>query len=305
MSQRHERGVALITAMLIVSLATLIASALFWESHLDRRRTENLLYSDQALQYALGAEAWAHDILRQDLAESSSDHLGEPWAVALPPLPIDGGYIEGLIEDMQGRFNINNLIDADGVIDERSQRQLERLLELLELEPRIAAAVADWVDTDLEPSFPDGVEDGVYTGREPAYRAPNLPVTSASELLAIEGIDRDAYALLKPFVTALPVGTQINVNTAPSLVLQSLGPTISPNEAEALVQEAQEIGFEDLGAFTGIVPPEQLDRMAVASRFFRISVRVTLGTTLFTMYSLLERDEQGHVWTLTRHFATE
>ena len=113
-----QTGVALITAVLIVTLAAIVAGNLFWSNFLSMRRTETTLYTDQAYLYALGAEAWAADILKTDAQDSNHDHLGEEWAVSLPPLPIDGGLLEGLVEDMQGRFNINNLVAGNGAVDE-------------------------------------------------------------------------------------------------------------------------------------------------------------------------------------------
>ena len=116
----NDRGVALITAMLISALAAMVAANLAWDNALDVRRTIVLLNRDQAVQVALGAESWIINILHQDLEESQSDHLAELWASDLPPLPIDNGEVFGAIEDLQGRFNVNNLIDSDGQIDQES-----------------------------------------------------------------------------------------------------------------------------------------------------------------------------------------
>ncbi len=110
-----QRGVAVLTAMLVVAIGTIIAVNLMWQATLDLRRTESALAADQGLMFMQGAEAWAADILRQDQVDSpSSDNLSEPWATQLPPLPVDGGTIIGKLEDLQGRFNLNNLIKADG-----------------------------------------------------------------------------------------------------------------------------------------------------------------------------------------------
>src|SRR5690606_30501684 len=107
-----HRGVALITAMLISALAAMSASDMAWNSSLDLRRTMVLLQRDQAVQVALGAESWVRMILSQDAQDTQTDTLGDIWAQELPPLPIDGGDVFGSIEDLQGRFNINNLVDA-------------------------------------------------------------------------------------------------------------------------------------------------------------------------------------------------
>ena len=110
----RARGVAMITAMMITALAAIVAANLAWDNALDVRRTMMLLNRDQAIQVALGAESWVATILSQDLEDSETDHFGEIWAADLPGLPIDGGEDFGAHEDLQGRFNINNLIDQAG-----------------------------------------------------------------------------------------------------------------------------------------------------------------------------------------------
>ncbi|MDH3861123.1 MAG: type II secretion system protein GspK, partial [Gammaproteobacteria bacterium] len=118
----RARGVALITALLITALAASVASKLSWDNSLDIRRTMVMLYRDQAIQVAVGSEGWVRSILTDDLAQTQNDHLGEVWATEIPALPIDSdavqGQILGKLEDLQGRFNVNNLIDGNGELDE-------------------------------------------------------------------------------------------------------------------------------------------------------------------------------------------
>ncbi len=185
LSRRREGGVAMITAMLIVALVTMVAANMAWDNALDVRRTTVLLARDQAMQVAIGAESWVANILSQDLEDSDTDHLGEIWAQQLPPLPIDDGEVFGAIEDLQGRFNLNNLVDDQGQVVQESLAQFQRLLAALGLEPRLAGIAADWIDSDVEAAFPDGAEDAIYTGRLPPYRTANQPLTSVSELAAI------------------------------------------------------------------------------------------------------------------------
>ena len=113
---RRHRGVALITAVLITALAGSVAAGLAWDSALDMRRTTVLLYRDQALQVALGAESWLQAILRQDLEDSQTDHLGEIWASELPGLPIDGGEVFGKVEDLRDLFT-REVVDFQQVTD--------------------------------------------------------------------------------------------------------------------------------------------------------------------------------------------
>ena len=125
--RRRNRGVALITAVLITALAGMVAASLAWDSALDMRRTVVSLDRDQAMQIALGAESWLEIILKED--DPAVDHLGEIWASELPGLPIEGGEVFGAVEDLQGRFNINNLVDQSGNVNQEALEQFQRRLD--------------------------------------------------------------------------------------------------------------------------------------------------------------------------------
>ncbi len=302
---RRNRGVALITAMLISALAGLVAYNLAWDNTLDVRRTMSLLYRDQGVQIALGAESWLMNILRQDLAESQTDHLAEIWAAELPGLPIDGGDVTGQVVDLQGRFNINNLIDAQGRVDPNALEQFRRLLEILEIDPRLAGITADWLDADGEASFPDGAEDAIYTAMTPPYRAANQGLTSTSELLALDGMDKPSFDRLAPHITALPGRTDINVNTATPAVLRSLGANISAADVEALVSERENGGFANVEtAFSSLADPAVLPSLGDATNYFQLRVVVRIGTVRVTMYSVLLRGGRGDVTPILRSFGT-
>jgi general secretion pathway protein K len=249
--RRQNNGVALITALLIMALVTTLTYSLEWDNSLDLRRTIVLLNQDQAINVAFGAESWIQSILRQDLEDSDVDHLGEIWASDLPGLPIDGGEVFGAIEDLQGRFNINNLIGQDGAIDEPSVEQFRRLLLTLDIDPRFAGIAADWLDADQDAEFPDGAEDAIYSGLIPPYRTANQILSSASEIAALEGIDKASIDTLLPHITALPGRTAINVNTATGPVLQSLDENLTAADVERLLSERADAGFVDLaGSFS-------------------------------------------------------
>ena len=303
-----QRGVAILTAMLVVALATIIATNLFWRSALDQRRTLAALAADQGLLFLQGAEAWAGDILRDDLQNSGpdSDHLGETWAIEIPPLPVEGGVIAGRLIDLQGRFNLNNLVGEDGRTDPIAQLQFERLLNVLELDPALAGVAADWVDLDAERGFPTGAEDDAYSGAEIPYHTPNLAITSSSELRALVGMDPDAFLILAPHVCALPPGTLLNVNTASAPVLASLSDQIGLSQAESLVEDRGGADFADYqSAFEGLVEPEMLQRIDGVSSYFQLRGQVSIGTTQYTMYSVLQRDSSGVVRAVFRSLGSE
>ena len=305
--KRKQRGVAILTAMLIVTVATIIAANLMWQATLDLRRAESALAADQGLLFMQGAEAWAADILRQDQVDSpDSDNLSEQWAIELPPLPVDGGTISGKLEDLQGRFNLNNLINASGEQDQLARKQFERLLQLLDLDPTLAGAVVDWLDGDTEIRFPDGGEDGSYTDTDPQYRTANVMVTTPSELMAVLRFDREIYAKLAPYVTVLPSGTKLNVNTASDVVLASLSENIDLSTAASLIEERDGADFVDIDqTFEDLVEPDVLRRIDGVSEHFLLTATVTLGTNQLTMRSLLQRDPSGLTRALFRSLGVE
>lgn len=306
-SRKRQSGVALLTAILIVAVATVIATNLLWLGSLDLRRTSSSLALDQELQYVMGAEAWVGDILQQDLEDSSeSDHLGEAWATQIEPLPIDGGFIYGTVVDLQGLFNLNNLVAPDGQADPIMLAQFERLLQLLEVDPMIAGAVVDWIDPNLETTFPGGGEDDLYAGMDPQYRAANGMITTPSELMSISGFDAEIYARLAPYVTALPTGTTLNVNTAPQLILASLSEDIDLAAAELLITERGDAEFASVReSFQGLVSEEMLPRIDGVSEHFMLVGQVMIGETTLRMNSVLQRHESGRTRTLFRSFGVQ
>ena len=237
--------------------------------------------------------------------EALNPHLGEIWASELPGLPIEGGEVFGAVEDLQGRFNINNLIGQDGAIDEPSLEQFRRLLRALGLDPRFAGIAADWIDANQEAEFPDGAEDPIYTSLIPPYRTANQMLSSASELAALEGIDKVSLDTLLPHIVALPGRTSVNVNTATAAVLQSLSEEMSVADVERLLAERGQSGFNDIGgAFSSIVPPEVMNQLVETTNFFQLKVIVRVDTVRITHFSLLERSPRGDVTPILRSLGT-
>lgn len=306
----RQRGVALITAVVLVAIATVLAARVGTDAALDLRRTSGLGALNQGWNVALGAEAWAAQVLRDDLSDSQRDDLAETWAQPVPPLPIDGGSIEGDMQDLQGRFNLNNLLQADGSIDEKNVERFQHLLQLADVDPRWAGAMGDWLDTDTVDRFPDGAEDGVYIGQAPPYRSANGPVTTTAELLALPGFTLADYARIGPHVAALPTGTRVNVCTASALVLNALtlGGT-DFGDAEALIRNRRDGCFPTLEDLRATLGDEQYQALQGAvsenTNWFRLRSTVSIGTSQFTLYSLLERNNAGGVRAVLRSIGTE
>lgn len=230
----RQRGVAIITAMLIVALGTITMVSIASRQQLSMQRERNEGVIQMARDLAASGERFAAALLYRDRKEAlreNSDSLDDDWAQTIPPVPIDNAAIQGCIIDMQGRFNLNNLIDAEGRAAPNYVAQFARLLGTLNIDLTKVQAVVDWLDTDLEAQVPDGAEDDYYTGLDQPYRAANASFTSVSELQLVKGFgtlseeEREDYALLVPHIAALPKSAEpspVNVNTATPEVIKSL-----------------------------------------------------------------------------------
>ena len=307
----RRRGVALITALLITALVGSLAASLAWDNALDIRRTMSMLYRDQAIQVAVGSEGWVRTILRDDAAASQIDHLDEIWASDIPALPIDSeavqGQIYGKIEDLQGRFNVNNLIDSSGQVDQPFYDQYERLLAALGLDPSLADATVDWLDPDQTETIPYGAEDPMYSALIPAYRTADRPISNITELAAVQGMDRVSFEILLPHVTALPGRTAVNVNTATIPVLQSLGPNIDLSTAEGLVDVRSGGGFADVsGTFDPIVAPDLVQQgFGESTEFFQLKAVVQIDTVRVSLFTVFHRTAgSGEVTPILRSLGT-
>ncbi len=299
---KHQQGVALLTALAVVALATVAATYMMSAQQLQIRRTGNQLIQEQAWQYALGAEAWAKTILAQDASDNDIDALNENWAIDLPPLPIEGGSLSGRLRDLQGRFNLNNLVNNEGKLVAQSLGQFEQLLEAQGLPVDLAQAIADWQDRDIEAQGGAGAEDDFYAGMETPYRTPNQKISSTSELRLIRGIDAEKLVLLEPLVTALPEPTFLNVNTATAEMFTALG--ISKEDATQLAERLREDPVESIDDFKKLSEVSkyeiETDKLSVESQYFLLEVTVEIGQIRSRLSSVIYRDKDGISRTIQR-----
>ena len=289
------RGIALLVALILVALATAIAGAIVFDTGLGLRRAEGGAAQDQALQLAAGAEAIAAQILVEDLASGTTTiHDGQRWRNPIGPLePLEGVRLTAQLTDLQGRFNLNSLVDADGRAVPQAIEVFRRLLTGLELEPEWAERMADWIDAD-DQALPGGAEDAVYSGSVPSYRTPNRPVTSVTELLALGDFGAERYAKLAPFVAALPRDAVVNVCTASAELLDALSGERQWRDApEALRRGRERECFPSLDAWRTTLGQERFEALQRSiglgdrSTHFRLDVETAVGSTGFTLYSLM------------------
>ena len=283
-----QAGIALLAAILITLTATAIIVSITHEEAFSMRKTARIQLMDRARLYALGLEDYAQIILQQDRKDSNVDHLGEDWAISVPGLPIEAGFLSGFIEDEQARFNINNLLGSEEWLN-----RFKRLCNNLELDTTFVPALLDWIDEDFDVRYPDGAEEHYET-----YRVANRAMVDISELMLVKHVTAEIYASLKPYITALPTATSINVNTISEAVFLSLGENLS---ADLFNEERDKEEFSSIQNFIDRLQiPLEESGLSVSSNYFHAYGQVSQGDLMLNLDSLLHRDENGNTRVIHR-----
>lgn len=329
MIRHHSRGVALITALLVVAVAVLAATALLTSANLAIRRTAALRDTEQAWMLSRGIEAWIMEIIRQDDPAYDALDADNAWSRPVDYLPLDQGFLRGRIVDQQGLFNLNNLdrklLPAQGQTSNDVYRlQFERLLDQLlrKADLRVPVqdlvpAIRDWMDAGQVPTFP-GVEDLTYLGLDPPYRTADRPFVAVSELRAVHGMTADIYALLvtgcpladdaplQPCVAALPftgapgqppAPTKVNVNTASRALLMALSEKTDAAALDSFLADrvdkpaTKDADFLARGVYRDALTEEKIpQQISVQTAYFQIRGEIVVGSSRLPLYSLIGRE---------------
>jgi general secretion pathway protein K len=289
MTARRAGGAALVAAMLVAALAAAVVATLAsaqsqWLRSVELRRDQT-----QAQALVLAGLAWSRQAIAVDARAGPVDHLGEPWALPLPPTPLENGSIEGRIVDAQGRFNLNNL-GVDGALGRAERARLARLFADAGLAAQALDALADWIDADDTPRDGGG-ESAAYAelGRTP----PNAPLLRAAEATLARGVDESRFLAIADAVTALPLATTLNVNTAPPAVLASAVNGLRGDALATLLAERERKPFTSVAEFRSRLPAgasvDDDATLGVRSDFFIVTVKARQGETVSQGRALLRR----------------
>lgn len=301
----NQRGIAIIMVLLVFFMATVIISGLMLQQHYAIKQSAYLFSTLQSQQYALGAEWRARQILSRDITAPPTgnkdiDYLGEDWAKPKNEFQIDQGELFYRIEDLQGRFNINNVAQGGDWVE-----RFQSLLAALEIDPKYAQRYVDWIDADSDTAGANGAEDNEYLLLKPPYRAANRLMSDVSELRLL-GMKEKEYQALLPYVSVLPVGTPVNVNTASDRVLRALAPGIS-GVAIDLIKSQQRKGMSTVDDFLqmdGVPASLQNDgSLSVETNYFAVYTEVNFNERHTELKSMLYRDASGNIRLLQRDFS--
>jgi len=302
---KQQQGIALITILVMVALATILAATIAKRQANTAENTAYLMRQNQSLLYAKSAEAFFSELLVDDANNVGAvDHLQENWAKPMPAFPVEDGFVSGTLQDESGKFNLNSLVNDEGVPNPQAKLWFEKLLLRVGLQAKLwfeklllrvglpeklSEAVIDWQDADDEISGTMGAENSYYQGLPQGYLAANSKFHNVEELKLVRGFEDQKYLQIVDYVSALPASdSKVNVNTAPAMLLASLDPKLDINAVEQALKKRQAnlehfSNINDLWAtepFKQVNPDVQSQvnaLLGVQSNYFKAKIEVLLS----------------------------
>ncbi len=300
----RERGVAVITALLLTTLAISIVASLFWQQQVQVRSMENQRLHLQTKWILRGALDWSTLVLFQDgIDHRDYTSLDQVWATPLAETRLDQ-YVErqrvegetfdaslsGNITDACSRYNLRNLGMSRGLPDPQQLAIFKRLLNNLQLDQGLALRIANFVAAGLPATMEEG-NDPTRQQAAPVVGAP-VKVLQVEDLLSVRGVTPAIVERLRPFVTVLPEKTPVNVNTAPAEVLAAVVPDMSVSEANTLIVRRKQAAWRGLNYFETEIgdnrKPAQ-DSASVKSDWFLVDSRIRLDRAALDAQALIHR----------------
>lgn len=297
---RRQRGAAVVTALLMVTLAVVVVSGMLWRQQVQIRAIENQRLLAQATWIERAAVDWARLILRDDQRRTNVDELGEPWAVPIAETRLsdflgaslrtdvagESSFLSGRILDAQARFNLANLViwtatGAEGgraaSIDQPAQAAYRRLLQTVGLNPALAETTARYMLQSAQGGSSDG-------------RAAPRPLDSVQGLLALPGYTPEMVAVLEPFVTVLPERTLVNANTAEAEVLAAVIDKLPLERARELVRQRDRAYFNNISNLQ-----TQLSSLAPQADTGNLGNMLDVRTHYFLVYGLVRHERASRL----------
>ena len=272
-----QKGAALITAMLLAALITILAATWLarFDSHL--RVTDVQRMGTQARWLLRAATDWARMIISED--NPAYDDLTEVWAVPIAPIRVTDiagaqeAYFSGRLMDAQALFNLHNLRPSGN-----------EALDTIHVA---------WAQTLMQAKGLTDVQAKAWTSKVKA--APQTDMATLQWLDTLpDGVPPDLKAALDAAFIFLPQRTVLNINTAQQDVLTA-HPNLGASQAQRIMSTRAQAAIRDpanianaLGLATATA--QQFD---VKTTYFLATGRLAIGRIDVMARSLLQRQNGG------------
>ena len=300
MKADSQRGVALLTILLLVVSITVVAGAMLASQKIAIRRSGLLFDQNQLLQDINAGQQLAVTLIRADAKLNDTDSEQDIWAQPIPPYTLGGHSIGIELRDEGSRFNINNLYH-NGAVDTAALAVFQRLLTQLNLEPDIAVAALDYQDADSEVYQDGGDENVVYaqqSNRGADTALPNQALLSIDQLAEVKGVDAQVLATLRPYITAVPYYLPININTASPVLFAALVEGASSQQMQSIIE------LQAKQAFSSVDDVWQLPVLSSVKAEQRKALTPLLAVDSQAFMALITASDNATVGQARQRFAT-
>lgn len=300
MKADSQRGVALLTILLLVVSITVVAGAMLASQKIAIRRSGLLFDQNQLLQDINAGQQLAVTLIRADAKLNDTDSEQDIWAQPIPPYTLGGHSIGIELRDEGSRFNINNLYH-NGAVDTAALAVFQRLLTQLNLEPDTAVAILDYQDADSEVYQDGGDENVVYaqqSNRGADTALPNQALLSIDQLAEVKGVDAQVLATLRPYITAVPYYLPININTASPVLFAALVEGASSQQMQSIIE------LRAKQAFSSVDDVWQLPVLSSVKEEERKALTPLLAVDSQAFMALITASDNATVGQARQRFAT-
>ncbi len=303
---QYHKGSALISALFITAVAAMLATALAVSQRFLIHEEQMITRSDQLYLQLQGEQAKASEaIINYQMQWSGMQNPNAsfmPLKTELVETQTDGVSLSGVIDQTQGKYNINNLV--------YSSNQLGFVALLQTVVPAISKETAFNIAKSITAWETTGSQDPYYLSLNPAYRSSKNEMVNISELRLVAGITPEIYSAIAPFITALPVpkplssttttqqtaqsfvGMSVNINSASAVTLLAVNPTLTLSQAQTLIAcRNRYAGFMQLSQFISACVQTNgiasLEGVITQDQYFQVKTQAEQGDQVVSLNSLM------------------
>jgi general secretion pathway protein K len=291
-SHADQNGSALIITLLLITIIVGLAVDFIYGVYIDSSVLSNWSNAQRASLIAKSG----HTLSAQFITEVNNLNYTD---ISELELPVNRDFgpntsVSIKIEDENSRFNVNSIIEPNGLTNDKELSSLKKLFEYLNINPDLALAIADWIDPDSEPRLANSEDI-----------SKNTFLWSLDEIKLIGDIDKETFDKVKPYLTVHKnknsLVYQVNINTAPLPVLMSLHPDMTELTARNIIDYRENFPFESTAhvvRVTGMktIGQEILGRITVKSVNFRITANAQVNEIIRTIESVMDTSMDIHFW---------
>ncbi len=282
----NQKGSALIITLLLITILTGLVVDFVYEVYIDSSTLSNWSNAQKASLIAKSGQALSSEFITELKKETYTDKREVVLPVKQDFGP--GVNLTVIIEDENSRFNINSLIYDNGVENKDAISSLKKMLEYLNINPNLALAIADWIDPDNEPRLSDSENF-----------AKNDFLWSVDELKLIEGIDKNIFQKISPYITVFG-DNLVNINTAELPVLVSLDTDMTETLAKNIIDYRETTPFEDKSHLVRVsgmdIGQRFMVKITVKASNFRVTTRATVNEITRIVESVIDSSTKIHFW---------